>query len=151
MKVSCVSCQSLFSLYSNLVKTTGSLVRCSNCGYIFMVYRPTLNEEPIVKDTNMDQSILFKLFKVERTNRAREILTQSTDVMKRNVIDEIASIEDFDEAPDSESENGDYADLPDLSEYADMIDWDESPDASDLTEHEKQFDNSTQDLDVNET
>jgi hypothetical protein len=89
---------------------------------------------------------------VERTNRAKEILTQSTDVMKSHVIDEIASIEDFDqEEVDSESENGEYGDLPDLSEYEDMFDWDEIPDTDDLTEHEKQFYNSTQDLDINET
>jgi hypothetical protein len=118
-----------------------------------MVYPQTPDVEPIVKDTNIDQSILFDLFKVERTNRANGILNQTADVLKSHrADDEIASIEDFDEEePDSESVKDEYADLPDLSEYEDMIDWDEFPDADDLTEHEKQFYNSTQDSDINET
>ena len=53
MKIPCVSCQSLFRLDSSLVKSTGSLVRCTKCKYIFMVYPPTPNEEPIVKDTTL--------------------------------------------------------------------------------------------------
>ena len=110
MKIPCVSCQSLFRLDSSLVKSTGSLVRCSKCEYIFMVYPTPINHEPIVKDTNIDQSILFDLFKVERTNRANGILYQTADVMKSHRAGEIASIEDFDEEePDSESQNDKYA------------------------------------------
>lgn len=152
MQIPCISCQSRFRLNGGLVKATGSLVRCSKCEYIFMVYPPTLNDEPIVKDTHIDQSILFDLFKVERTNRANGILNQTEDVLKKHRADEIESIEDFDEEePDSEIENGEYADLPDLSEYEDMIDWDEIPDGDNRTEHEKQFYNRTHDIDINET
>ena len=152
MKIPCVSCQSLFRLDSSLVKSTGSLVRCSKCKYIFMVYPPTHSEEPIAKDTNIDQSILFDLFKLERKSRANGILDQASEEPNSQRAEEIASIQDFDqEEPDSESKNGEYADLPDLSEYDAMIDWDEYPDADDLTEHKKQFYNSTQDLDINKT
>jgi len=109
-----------------------------------MVYPPTLNREPIVKDTNIDQSILFDLIKLERKGISNGIPDQ--------VSDEIASIEDFDqEESDSGSENSEYADLPDLTECEDMIDWDEYPDEEALFEHDKQFYNSTQDLDINET
>jgi predicted Zn finger-like uncharacterized protein len=151
MKIPCVSCQSLFRLDSSLVKSTGSLVRCSKCKYIFMVYPPTLNEEPIVKDTNIDQSILFDLFNLERKSRANGILDKTSEKFKSRGVEEIASIENFDqEEPDPENENGEYADLPDLSEYEALIDCGEFPDEADLTEHEKQFLNSTQDLDINE-
>jgi predicted Zn finger-like uncharacterized protein len=154
MQIPCVSCQSLFRLDSGLVKATGSLVRCSKCEYIFMVYPPTLNDKPTVKDTNIDQSILFDLFKVERTNRANGIHNQTTDVLKSHRADEIASINDFEEEEDGQASTDgslDYSDLPDLSEYEDIIDWDESADADDLTEQEKQFYNSIQDLDINES
>ena len=151
MKIPCVSCQSLFRLDSSLVKSTGSLVRCSNCKYIFMVYPSTLNDEPIVKDTNIDQSILFDLFKLERKSRANGILDKTSEKFNSQRVEEITSIKDFDqEESDSENENGEYADLSDLSEYEALIDWDELPDEADLTEHEKQFLNSTQDLDINE-
>jgi len=151
MQIPCISCQSRFCLDSNLVKATGSLVRCSKCGYIFIVYPPATAAEPVLKETNIDQSILFDLFKLERKSRANGILNQTSEKFNSQTVEEIASIEDFDqEEPDSESENGEYADLPDLSEYEAMIDWDGFPDEDDLTEHEKQFYNSTQDLDINE-
>ena len=152
MQIPCIACQSRFRLDGGLVKATGSLVRCSKCEYIFMVYPPTLNDEPIVMDTHIDQSILFDLFKLERTDRAIGILKQTEDVLKKHRADQIESIEDFDEEePDSEIDNGEYADLPDLSEYEDLIDSDEIPDADDLTDHEKQFYKSTKDLDFDET
>ena len=152
MKIPCVSCQSLFRLDSSLVKTTGSLVRCSKCKYIFMVYPPTLNEEAIVKDTNIDQSILFDLIKLERKGTSNGIPDQVLNKFNSHRDDDIASIEDFDqEESDSGSENSEYADLPDLTECEDMIDWDEYPDEDALFEHDKQFYNSTQDLDINET
>jgi len=152
MKIPCVSCQSLFRLDSGLVKPTGSLVRCSKCKYIFMVYPPTLINEATVKDTNIDQSILFDLIKLERKDTFNGILDQVSNEFNSQMDDEIASMEDFDqEEPDSGNENGEYADLPDLSECEGMIDWDEYPVEGALTEHDKQFYNSTQDLDINET
>ena len=152
MKIPCVSCQSLFRLDSGLVKPTGALVRCSKCKYIFMVYPPNLNNEPIVKDTNIDQSILFDLIKLERKGTSHGILDQVSNEFNSQRGDGIASIEDFDqEEPGSESENGEYADLPDLSECEIMIDWEEYSDKAALTEHEEQFYNSTNDLDINET
>lgn len=153
MQILCISCQSRFRLDRDLVEATGSLVRCSKCGYIFMVYPPATAAEPVLKETNIDQSILFDLFKVEQTAKDRGIITDTCKIFNINKVDEIASFRDFEEEEedqDPEIEDNDLAELPDLSEYEEMIDWDNSPDEDDLTEHEKQFYNSTQDLDINE-
>ena len=151
MKIPCVSCQSLFRLDSRLVKSTGSLVRCSKCKYIFMVYPPTFNNEPITKDTNIDQSILFDLLRVERKVRIKGALEENSEAMNHLEVDEIASIEDFEEEePDLEVEGIEHADLPDLAEYEKMIDWDDVPDPEDFTDSEKKFyDGGTQSLDIN--
>jgi len=114
-----------------------------------MVYPPASNEEPTVKDTKIDQSILGELFEVEQINKYTGILDQTSGAITNRVIDENVSIEDFEEEEeDSEIEDIEYADLPDLSEYEEMIDWDEPPDAENLTEGEKKFYNSTQDIDI---
>ena len=139
MKIPCVSCQSLFRLDSNLVKPTGSLVRCSKCKYIFMVYPQSFNDEPNIRDTNIDQSILFDLFKVEQNDREGQEFDQKSAVMNSYRVDEIASTEDFEEEeeyPDVVG-NCEYGDLPDLSEYEKMIDWDDLPDVGDCSEGEQ--------------
>jgi predicted Zn finger-like uncharacterized protein len=41
MKISCESCHFKYKLDSNLVKSTGILVRCSKCGEVFKVYPPS--------------------------------------------------------------------------------------------------------------
>jgi len=134
MKIPCVSCQSTFRLESNLVKPTGSLVRCSKCKYIFMVYPPAYDDKPITRDTNIDQSILFDLFNVERKNLAKDVFDQTSASINRHGVDEIGSIKDFEEEEDTDSATDiiECADLPDLSEYEDMIDWDESHDTESL-------------------
>lgn len=138
MKIHCISCQSLFRLDSNLVKPTGSLVRCSKCMYIFMVYPPGLNDEPNMRDTNIDQSILFDLFKAEQNFRDRQVIDQNSAVITSYRPDEIASIEDSkeeDEYPEV-AEDFEYGELPDLSEYEKMIDWDELPDVENRSDDE---------------
>ena len=151
MKIPCISCQSIFRLDRNLVKPTGSLVRCSKCKYIFMVCPQTLENEPILQDTNIDQSILFDLFKVEQKDWAKEVLDQTSAMINSHRIDEIASIEDFEEEEEYPDVVGktEYPELPDLSEYEKMIDWDESPNAEDFSEGEKHFYNSSDNLDLN--
>jgi predicted Zn finger-like uncharacterized protein len=154
MQIPCISCQSRFRLDSRLVKATGSLVRCSKCEYIFMVYPPAFYDEPVVKDTNIDQSILDELLKVEKIKRYQGILDKTSDEINNQQFDEIASIKDLEEEEDdqeAEIEDIELAELPDLSEYENMIDWDEFPDEADLIENEKQFYNSIRYLDINET
>jgi len=153
MQILCISCQSRFRLDRDLVEATGSLVRCSKCGYIFMVYPPATAAEPVLKETNIDQSILFDLFKVEQTAKDREIITDTSKIFNINKVDEITSFRDFEEEEDdqdSEIEDIDLAELPDLSEYEEMIDWDIPPDEDDIAELDKQFYHNTQDLDINE-
>ena len=110
-----------------------------------MVYPPSFNEKPAVKDINISQSILDVLFEVEQPNVTKGILDQFSDETNNQRIDEIASIEAFEEEDDQDSEIEDieYADLSDLSKYEDINDWEESPDAEDLSDDEMQFDNPT--------
>ena len=118
-----------------------------------MVYPPTIEDDPVVQDTKIDQSILFDLFKLEQTAKDKGILPDASKIFNNQRVDEIASINDLEEEEDDqdpEIENIDLAELPDLSEYEDMIDWDESPDSENLSDGEKTFFNGTQDLDINE-
>ena len=62
MKISCVSCGMMLHLNDSHGKTPGSLVRCSNCDFIFMANRRGFGGEPIAEDTNVDQSILADLY-----------------------------------------------------------------------------------------
>ena len=153
MQISCKSCQSRFQLNSRLVKATGSLVRCSKCEYIFMVYPPAINDDPVVKVTNINLSLLDRLFEIEQTNMVKSILVQTSEGIKLHSIDEKASIVDFEEEEDDqdpEIEKIDPAYLPDLSEYENMIEWDDPPQKDNLTDGERIFYNGKQDIDVNE-
>ena len=127
MKATCVSCGSIFYLDNYHVKSTGSLVKCSICRFIFMVHRTSFAEEPIVEDTKIDQSILDDIystwpeFKVES---AFDEISEEWD----NLFDQgVLPIEDFDDEifEDYDANNDDLEDagLPDLSEYENMIDW----------------------------
>ena len=42
MRVTCQSCRYNFKLDSNAVKSTGTLVRCSNCRTVFRIYPPDM-------------------------------------------------------------------------------------------------------------
>ncbi len=149
MQIPCISCQSRFRLDGNFVKATGSLVRCSKCNYIFRVFPPNADEEPVLEDPNIDQSILDDLLRIEQTNDAKSILEQTSGDFKNFRMDEIASIHGFDEVDDSisEMEDDEYAELPDISEYEDMVDWSDSPDEADLTQYREQNSSSNQNSD----
>ena len=149
MQIPCISCQSRFRLDSRLVKTTGSLVRCSKCEYIFRVFPPSVDQEPLLEDPKIDQSILDDLLKIEQTKIAKGTLDQNSEATKSYNLDEIASIDGFDEEEDStlDSEGADYADLPDLSEYENMLNWSESADQEDRREHKQKIANRTKDHD----
>lgn len=42
MKVPCEACQAVFRFDSKLIKSTGSMVRCSKCRTVFRVYPPDM-------------------------------------------------------------------------------------------------------------
>jgi len=118
-----------------------------------MVFPPSLDNEPVVQDPNIAQSVLFDLFKVDQTAQDKGLLPDASKIFNSHGIDEIASYRDFEEeedGQDSDIEDIDLTELPELTEYEDMIDWDEPPDAENITDGEKKFYNGTQDLDINE-
>ncbi len=105
----------------------------------------TMKSEPMIQDTNIDQSILFELFEVEQKCRATQVLDKKSTVMSKYEVDEIVSIEDFEEEEEYPEVVGktEYPELPDISEYEKMIDWDDIPDTEDFSEGEKNFYNSS--------
>ena len=126
MKIPCVLCQFICELDSTLVKPTGSLVRCPECDFIFMVQRPSIIEEPIAKDTNIDQSILNDLYSIRPKPFAELPVDEPIEEFDDYEVPSLTSIENIGEEameePDSNTEDISFANLPDLSEYDDMID-----------------------------
>lgn len=56
MQLTCKACQSVFRLDSRLVKSNGSLVRCTKCQTVFRVYPPDAPERrksPRIKTRNL--------------------------------------------------------------------------------------------------
>ena len=148
MKIACVSCQFKCKLDNNLVNPTGSLVRCPECHFIFMVHRQGFAEEPIVQDTNIDQSILNDLYSIRPELQDElpvdELFEESDDYEVPSLI----SIEDFGEEakrePNSNTEDISFANLPDLSEYENMIDWDDNTVSRETSATKQQNHNSTE-------
>lgn len=77
MKISCVSCGIMLHLNDSNVKTTGSLVRCSNCDFIFMINRLSFDEKPIAEDTKIDQSILVDLYNKRHNIKSNSLSMRS--------------------------------------------------------------------------
>ena len=127
MEIYCVSCQFLCELENIFIKASGRLIRCPECDFIFMVYRPSFAEEPIAQDTNIDQSILNDLYSIRPEPQAElpvdELFEESDDYD----VPSLTSIKDFGEEAKKESDSNTddhaFADLPDLSEYENKIDW----------------------------
>ena len=98
-----------------------------------MVQRPDLAEEPIVQDTNIDQSILNDLNCIRPELQIGLSGDYQVEESDDYVVQSLATIEDFgDEAqaePDPNTEELCSADLPDLSEYENMIDWGDNTDS----------------------
>lgn len=46
MIITCGQCQAKFKVAPEQIKETGSKVRCSNCQYVFTVFRPRLKDDP---------------------------------------------------------------------------------------------------------
>jgi predicted Zn finger-like uncharacterized protein len=64
MVIECISCSRRFNLNENLLKPTGSIVRCSKCGSIFPAYpapngnrlRPAVEADEIAKNGDQSES-----------------------------------------------------------------------------------------------
>ena len=135
MKIPCISCQSIFQLDTSLIQPTGSLVKCSKCGFIFIVHPSDFEGQPITQDTNIDQSVLFDLFNMQHVRKAKFTIDEISDELDDYEVESLMSIEDFDEevANVEYEDDIEYADLPDLSEFEDMIDWGDSKDPGEPT------------------
>jgi hypothetical protein len=133
MNTPCVSCQFMCKLDNNLVNPTGSLVRCPECHFIFMVHRPGFAEAAIVQDTNIDQSILNDLYSIRPELQVGLPVDEQIEESDDYVVQRLTSIEDLgDEAkvePDPYTEDLRSANLPDLSKYENMIDWGDNTDS----------------------
>ena len=134
MKVPCISCQSIFHFDNNVVKATGALVKCSKCDFIFMFHPSDFGEQPIIQDTNIDQSILFDLFKMQHVPKTKVAFDEISEESDDYEVESLMSIEDFDEeVAEAEDEEVEYTDLPDLSEYEDMINWGDNTDSGETS------------------
>jgi len=64
MVIECISCSRRFNLNENLLKPTGSIVRCSKCGDVFPAYpahngsnlNPALDTDGIANDADQNES-----------------------------------------------------------------------------------------------
>ena len=135
MKITCIACHHKFDLAGDRIEEMGSLVRCTLCHFIFIVFPQDDFDQTMVQDTNIDQSILDALFRMEHAPVAALPIDDISREWNSLMAEGILPIEDFDEEAGEETESDPAAaecgELPDLSEYEDMIDW---ADISDLEE-----------------
>ena len=75
MMIHCKSCHSLFRLDSRVIKSTGSKVRCSNCGKIFKVFKPNSVEKR--KDHRVKTQNLISYFSI---NEAGKIISHGMGI-----------------------------------------------------------------------
>ncbi len=136
MIITCQECNSSFNLDGNLLKPTGSKVRCSKCHKIFVAYPQTPPEEPetpaeILADIDdvpetkdvpgpdeLDLSDMDKLFAEEKDSEIEDITDEA--------------IEDFDLDFDLDFE-------PETDTSTEDIEAEEKPDELDLSDMDKLF------------
>ncbi len=137
MKITCISCRHIFNLDSDHIHEMGSLVRCTQCGFIFIVFPQDDFDQIMAQDTNIDQSILDALFQMEHGSGAAlpidDISEEWNSLMARGVLPIEELDEEAAEETDSDPAIAECGELPDLSEYEDMIDWGEYPDSEHST------------------
>ena len=133
MKITCVACEQRFALDRNSINPMGSLVKCAECHFIFIVFPQDDFEQTVVQDTNIDQSILNALFRMENPPGTALPIDDISEEWNRLMAQGVLPIENFDEEATGEYDlnelDAECGELPDLSEYEDMIDWGENPDS----------------------
>ena len=151
MKIGCIKCQSRFQLDSDRISENGSMVRCLNCSYIFMVYPPDYYGSPVVQETNIEQEILDDLFEMHGRGSEPRIRQNRSEDSRFIVVDNLNTMEHIREE-DLNPNDAEYAELPDLSELEKIIDWDDIDDRNDLEVSPTKSNynpNDTQELDIN--
>lgn len=153
MIVTCLNCNSNFKLDDNLVKPTGSTVRCSTCKHVFVIYREVSDAKEEVTDPEItltethDTDTGF----TEGDLDLSEIKIEFDDVKTPEKtepdldIDFDDEIKDFPETGDDddldlsdieidfddEKESAEDFDLPDMDTDFDLPDMDDVPDLKD--------------------
>lgn len=142
MRITCISCNSMFRLDSSVIIPTGSLVRCSYCRFIFIVHSQEFNEQPKTQDTNIDQSIWDDLYFMEHAAKTELPFDVVSKEWNNLFAQGALSIDDFNaevaEKSNSNSADADCRDLPDLSEYENMIDWEDITDSGEPSSARRQ-------------
>lgn len=149
MEIHCVSCQTPFRLETDRINRNGSMVRCLKCRYIFMVYPPDICGSPVTQETNIDQSILGEL--LEMQNAPGSCLPiigfrgggRNAPAGEKDPMETVGTGDS-----DSNSDDAEYAELPDLSELEKMIDWDDIKDLDDTVANSRHTRNGSQGLDI---
>jgi len=126
MIITCEQCHVSFNLNENLLKPTGSKVRCSKCNNIFLAYPPPAEAEPVKPtevvpdlkiehkdETAFDQPDLPDTAEIPEEVSETEGLTEEVPE-PQEVADETVAIEDLDLDLDLESEE-----VPEPQEVAD--------------------------------
>ena len=133
MKITCVACEQRFALDRNSINTMGSLVKCTACQFIFIVFPQDDFEQTVVQDTNIDQSILNALFRMENPPGTALPIDDISEEWNSLMAQGVMLIEDLDEEATAEYDlrelDAECGELPDLSEYEDMIDWGDNTDS----------------------
>ena len=111
MLVTCEKCQSKFNLDDDLVKESGTKVRCSNCQDVFTVYRPAPVEEAS-PDTGFDEKAEVPELPDESAEEEQESLDFDLFESEEDQEDEDLSLEDFGLEDESTSDEEDM-DSPD--------------------------------------
>ena len=85
MEISCETCQSIFWLDTHLIKSNGSLARCSNCQTVFRVYPAELSDRrkfPRIKTRNLIAHLSFD----DNGKKISQGLSKTLDISKGGML-----------------------------------------------------------------
>ena len=149
MKICCVECQTKFQIDPERINNNGSMVRCSQCSYIFMVYPPDYYGSPVIQDTNIEQEILDELYEMQdEPEGGLSSIDKTAGESKVIIVDNDKQMENA-KVKDLNPKDAEYAELPDLSELEKTIDWSDINDFEDSPAKSSHNYNDTQELDIN--
>jgi len=110
MILTCENCNARFNLDENLIKESGSKVRCSKCHHIFTVYKSAPAEEPgpfLEPEEAPKEAPEFGLEEPEEIPVEEEISLEEVTLEEEPAVEEPAPVEEemaLEEAPEAEEE-----------------------------------------------
>jgi len=152
MIISCDKCNSSFSIVDNLIKATGSKVRCSRCNNVFMAYPKPPESNVAMESEEMllvsDEEIGLEDIDSSVDDYSRENESLEAEVSSEAAADELELDLDFnsddDAAPDTTGEAIVDDELPDLGDFEDLAGLDDES----LTMDGDQTEDELDDLDL---